>query len=70
MKWFPWHPVEHKRDTYKLLLSEDGAYRRLIDEYMVNREPLPDDDGALARILGVGLDDWLAISTKVRWESC
>jgi uncharacterized protein YdaU (DUF1376 family) len=66
MRWFPWHPVEHKRATYKLSLSEDGAYRRLIDEYMINREPLPDDDPALARILGVGLDEWLAISPNVR----
>lgn len=66
MKWFPWHPLEHRRDTYKLSLAEDGAYRRLIDEYMVNRESLPDDDAALARILGVGLKDWLAVSINVR----
>jgi uncharacterized protein YdaU (DUF1376 family) len=66
MRWFPWHPVEHRRATYKLSLSEDGAYRRLIDEYMINREPLPDDDAALARISGVGLDEWLAISPNVR----
>ena len=54
MKWFPWYPLEHRRDTYKLSLTEDGAYRRLLDEYMVNRQPLPDDDAALARILVVG----------------
>lgn len=66
MRWYPWYPVEHRRTTYKLSLSEQGAYRRLIDEYMVNREPLPDDDPALARILGVGLDEWLAISPNVR----
>ena len=33
---------------------------------MINREPLPDDDAALARISGVGLDEWLAISPNVR----
>ena len=66
MKWFPWHPLEHRRDTYKLSLAEDGAYRRLIDEYMVNREPLPDDDAALARILGVSQEDWLAVANSIR----
>jgi len=66
MKWFPWYPLEHRRDTYKLSLTEDGAYRRLIDEYMVNREPLPDDDAALARILGVSSEDWLAVANSIR----
>src|SRR5215469_8498231 len=65
MKWFPWYPLEHRRDTYKLSLTEDGAYRRLIDEYMVNREPLPDDDAALARILGVSSEDWLAVANSI-----
>jgi uncharacterized protein YdaU (DUF1376 family) len=66
MRWYPWYPVEHRRATLKLSLAEDGAYRRLLDEYMNNRGPLPDDDPVLARILGVGLDEWLAISPNVR----
>jgi len=66
MKWFPWYPLEHRRDTYKLSLTEDGAYRRLLDEYMVNRQPLPDDDAALARILGVSQEEWLAVAKSVR----
>lgn len=66
MDWFPWYPADYKRDTYRLTLAEDGAYRRLIDEYMVNRGPLPDDDAALARIIGVTSETWLAIAPAVR----
>jgi uncharacterized protein YdaU (DUF1376 family) len=33
---------------------------------MVNREPLPDDDAALARILGVSQEEWLAVANSVR----
>src|SRR5215469_11184902 len=54
MKWFPWYPLEHRRDTYKLSLTEDGAYRRLIE------------DAALARILGVSSEDWLAVANSIR----
>lgn len=66
MQWFPWYPVDFKLDTYHLTLAHDGAYRRLIDEYMINRGALPDNDAALARIIGVGLPDWLAVSEVVR----
>ncbi len=64
--WFPWKPVKFKRDTQHLGLAEDGAYRRLIDEYMTNGEPLPDNDVALARIIGIGRDEWLALAPAVR----
>lgn len=64
--WYPFFVVDYRRDTYHLSLAEDGAYRRLIDEYMLSREPLPDDDGALARILGIPPSDWLAIAPRLR----
>jgi uncharacterized protein YdaU (DUF1376 family) len=66
MDWFPWYPTAHKRKTYRVSLVEDGALRRLIDQYMTDRGPLPDDDGALARIVGVSLDQWLIVSVGVR----
>jgi uncharacterized protein YdaU (DUF1376 family) len=66
MDWYPWYPTDFRRDTYSLSLAEDGAYRRLIDEYMLNRGDLPDDNQALARIIGVGLDEWLAVAPRVR----
>lgn len=66
MDWYPWFPSAFRRKTFTLSLAEDGAYRRLIDEYMIERTPLWDDDRALARILGVGLDEWLILAPKVR----
>lgn len=66
MDWYPWFPTAFRRDTYSLSLAEDGAYRRLIDEYMITRSPLPDDDRALARILGIGVEEWAQIAPAVR----
>lgn len=64
--WYPWHVQKYRRDTRHLSLAECGAYRRLIDEYMMTGEELPDNDAALARILGVGKDEWLAVAPVVR----
>lgn len=66
MEWYPWYPTRFKRKTYRLSLAEDGAYRRLIDEYMTTGAPLPDDDRALARILGVSPEEWGAVAPNVR----
>jgi uncharacterized protein YdaU (DUF1376 family) len=38
---------------------QEGCYLRLIDEYMETRQPLQDNDGALARIIGISVDEWL-----------
>lgn len=38
---------------------QDGCYRRLIDHYMKTRAPLPDNDLALARIVGASYPDWI-----------
>jgi uncharacterized protein YdaU (DUF1376 family) len=66
MEWYPWYPLDFRRDTLNLSFAEDGAYRRLIDEYMILRGPLPDDDAALARLLGVGISEWLSVASVVR----
>lgn len=65
LDWFPWHPTKFRRKTYHLSLAEDGAYRRLIDEYMITREPLPNDDAALARILGIPKAEWECVAPNV-----
>lgn len=64
--WYPFFVVDYRRDTYHLSLEEDGAYRRLIDEYMVTRQPLPNDDAALARIVGIPKTEWTRLAVKVR----
>ena len=66
MDWYPWYPEDFRHDTLHLSLAEDGAYRRLIDEYMIRRGPLPDDDCVLGRLLGVGRDEWVLIAPAVR----
>lgn len=54
--WYPWQPALFQMDTLDLTLEQDGFYRRLIDHYMITREPLPNSKGALARIVGCSLD--------------
>jgi len=66
LDWYPWYVLDFRRDTLRLSLAQEGAYRRLIDEYMLTRGPLPDDDVSLARILGTGLPDWLNVAQAVR----
>src|SRR5262249_25064399 len=64
--WFPWYPTLYEGDTMHLTLAQDGAYRRLIDWYMLKRRPLPDNDHARAAIGRIGIDEWLAMAMPVR----
>jgi len=66
MDWFPWYPALYRADTLDLTLEQDGAYRRLIDHYMETRLPLPDNNNALARIIGISINDFEAIAEQVR----
>jgi uncharacterized protein YdaU (DUF1376 family) len=63
--YYAWYPTIYQQDTQHLTLAECGAYRRLIDHYMLTRAPLPSDDRALARILGIGRDEWEAIKSSI-----
>lgn len=65
MDWYPFYPTEFKADTLDFTLAEDGAYRRLIDHYMETRQPLPASEAALARIIGVSINDFQAIAERV-----
>ena len=64
--WYSWYPGKFKSATRHLTAEQDGIYRRLLDEYMETREPLPDNDIALARIEGVNEIKWLDASRIVR----
>lgn len=66
LDWYPFFIIDYRRDTRHLSLEEDGAYRRLIDEYMVTRAALPSDDGALARIIGIPKTEWNRLAPVVR----
>lgn len=66
LDWYPFFAVDYRRDTYHLSLAEDGAYRRLIDEYMMTREALPNDNVALARILGIPTTEWEELAPRIR----
>ena len=64
--WYPFNPLEYRRDTYHLCAAADGIYRRLIDEYMLTSLPLPDSNAALAGIARVGQDEFNSHSAILR----
>jgi uncharacterized protein YdaU (DUF1376 family) len=66
MDYYRFFPVLYQADTLHLTLAQDGAYRRLIDHYMTSRQPLPDNDAALARIAGCTLSEWAEIAPIIR----
>ena len=50
MKLYPWHrwfAKDYRTDTSRLSWPEDLAYRRLLDEYYITGEPLPNNRGQL-----------------------
>jgi uncharacterized protein YdaU (DUF1376 family) len=58
MNWYPRYPALWKAKTMHLDPFQDGCYLRLVDHYMETRQPLPDNDSALARIIGISVDQW------------
>ncbi len=57
--WFPWFPATFRSATRHLTPYQDGLYRRLIDEYMTTREPIPNNDTALAGICRIGVSEFV-----------
>lgn len=55
--WYRFNFKKWAADTTHLTLAEEGAYLRLVNHYMQTEKPLLDNDQALARIIGVGLDE-------------
>lgn len=66
MDWFKSYPADYRDDTWHLTLAEHGAYKLLIDHYMHHEKPLPDNDNALASIVGVDPKTWATVSANVR----
>lgn len=66
MDWFKSYPADYRDDTWHLSLAEHGAYKLLIDHYMHHEKPLPDNDNALASIVGVDPQTWSEVSLNVR----
>ena len=64
--WYPFDPIKFRRATYHLCPIAECIYRRLIDEYMITRRPLPDSDLSLAGIARVAPDIFNAHSATVR----
>lgn len=64
--WYPFNPTEYRRDTYHLCAAACGIYRRLIDEYMLSRKPLPDNDASLAGIARVTIEEWSEHAAVIR----
>lgn len=65
MDWYPWYFQIYKADTMHLDHYQDCCYRRLIDHYMETRQPLPDNDQALARIIQDSGANWHAMACAI-----
>jgi uncharacterized protein YdaU (DUF1376 family) len=59
MDWYPRYPSLWRAKTMHLTPFQEGCYLRLVDEYMETRQPLQDNDAALARIIGISVEEWL-----------
>lgn len=64
--WYPFDPIKFRRATYHLCPVAECIYRRLIDEYMITRRPLPDSDLSLAGIARVSPEVFNAHSATLR----
>ena len=66
MDWYPRYPRRYRADTLKLSLAAHGAYGLLIDWYMDNEQAPPDDDAALAKIVGCTAKEWAKVGPELR----
>ena len=64
--WYPHYIKSYRRKTLHLTTLEHGAYRLLIDAYMLHGQALPNNDNVLAKIAGISDTEWLAIATTIR----
>lgn len=64
--WFPWYPARFKKKTLHLSIIQRAIYRELIDFYMETRSALPDSDLALARIVGISVEEFTPHSGVIR----
>jgi len=65
MDWYPRKPQSYRNDTWGLTLAEHGAYSLLLDYYYSSENPLPENDNAIAGIIGCTLSEWLEVKENV-----
>lgn len=56
--WFPFYVSDYLRDTRHLTTEQHGAYLLLLMDCWSKRGPLPDNDAALATIVGRPVRAW------------
>ena len=66
MDFYRWNIEKYRKATRHLSAFQHGCYRLLIDEYMETREPLPDNDLALANICRISPDQWADDASIIR----
>jgi len=64
--WYAWYPLDYLTDTVHLTLSEDGAYRRLLDWQWLHDQPIPKGLPALSEILRVPITEARALWPKLK----
>jgi uncharacterized protein YdaU (DUF1376 family) len=65
LPWYAFYPADYQRRTAGLTMVQDGAYRRLMDQYYLTGEPLPAIADELLRICRAFADDEKAAITFV-----
>lgn len=72
MNFYKHYIGDYQRDTMRLSMTEDGAYRRLLDEYYATEEPLPLDRDECYRAARATTPDEQAAVDKVleRYFDC
>jgi uncharacterized protein YdaU (DUF1376 family) len=63
--WMPLYIADYLADTAHLRAAESGAYLHLIMHYW-RRGSLPADDGALARVAKMTLDEWRVVRPTIQ----
>lgn len=65
LPWYAFYPADYQRRTAGLTMVQDGAYRRLMDQYYLTGDPLPANADELLRICRAFADDERAAVTHV-----
>jgi uncharacterized protein YdaU (DUF1376 family) len=56
--WFPFYVGDYRAETQGFSHEERGVYVDLLCAYCHKQAPLPDDDKALAKLVGLSLAKW------------